>query len=85
LRRLRDGEARSRLEVAGAGVGLSRSRHRPPSEWITESAPVPPDGRKVAKAAERELESNVRGRSGPLLAGQRVGGAQVEPLRRRAE
>ena len=32
--RLRHGEARSPLEAAGAGVGPSRSRHRPPSTWI---------------------------------------------------
>ena len=32
--RLRDGEPRSPREAAGAGVGRSRSRHRPPSTWI---------------------------------------------------
>ena len=40
--RLRDSEARSPLEAAGAGVGPSRSRHRPPSTWIIESSPIPP-------------------------------------------
>jgi len=50
--RLRDGEARSPLEAAGAGVGQSRSRHRPPPTWIIESSPVPPDERRVAKAAD---------------------------------
>jgi len=50
--RLRDGEARSPLEAAGAGVGPSRSRHGPPSTWIIESPPVPSVERKVAIAAE---------------------------------
>jgi hypothetical protein len=48
VRRLRDGEARSPLEAARAGVGLSRSRHRAPSTWMIECSPVPPDERRVA-------------------------------------
>jgi excisionase family DNA binding protein len=52
--RLRDGEARSPWEAAGAGVGPSRSRHRPPSSWTIESSPVPAAERKVPGAAEAD-------------------------------
>ena len=55
--RLRDGEARSPLEAAGAGVGPSRSRHRPPSTWISVSSLVPSDERKVAGAADAGADS----------------------------
>jgi hypothetical protein len=56
VRRLRDGEAPSPWEAAGAGVGPSRSRHRPPSSWIIGTSPVPQAGRKVARAAEAGAE-----------------------------
>jgi hypothetical protein len=56
--RLRDNEARSPLEAAGAGVGPSRSRHRPPSTWLIESSPVPPDERTVAGAAGAGVEQD---------------------------
>ena len=59
--RLRDGEARSPLEAAGAGVGPSRSRHRPPSTWINESSPIPSDERRVAIAAEAGADQDGSG------------------------
>jgi hypothetical protein len=61
LRRLRDGETRSPWAAAGAGVGLSRSRHRPPTPWIIERSPVPSDGRRVAKPAEADGEQHTCG------------------------
>ena len=61
LRRLRDGETRSPWAAAGAGVGLSRSRHRPPTPWIIERSPVPSDGRRVAKAAEADVDQHTCG------------------------
>jgi len=56
--RFRDGEARSPLEAAGAGVGPSRSRHRPPSAWIIERLPIPSDERRVAIAAEADADQD---------------------------
>ncbi len=56
---LRDGEARSPLEAAGAGVGPSRSRHRPPSIWIIERSPVPSDERTVAGAADAGTDRHI--------------------------
>jgi hypothetical protein len=61
LRRLRDGETRSPWAAAGAGVGLSRSRHRLPTRWIIERSPVPADERSVAKAAEADVEQHTCG------------------------
>ena len=49
---LRDGETRSPLEAARAGVGPSRSRHGPPSTWIIEISPDPLGERRVAEGAD---------------------------------
>ena len=45
-----------RWEAAGAGVGPSRSRHRPPSTRIIEITPIPPDERRMAETADTDAD-----------------------------
>jgi hypothetical protein len=82
---LRDGEARSPWEAAGAGVGPSRSRHRPPSTWIIENSPVPPDERRVPGAADADADQHTSEADCQPAGAHIVGRAQPEPSRRRAE
>ena len=83
--RLRDGEPRSLREAAGAGVGRSRSRHRPPSEWIIESSPVPPDERRVAGGRLTRVSISTHPTAKwPAAGAHIVGGPLREPSRHRA-
>ena len=64
------------------GVGPSRSRHRPPSDWIIERFAGPARwAQRWRRPLKRDPDSNIRGRSGQLLAAHSVGGTQAEPIR----